>query len=66
MVTVNLPDHIAADTVGAILRSNGIVDTGSYRKLGLNQLRFATFPNVPPKDAEILTAAVDYVVERLG
>ncbi|MDJ0959484.1 MAG: phosphoserine transaminase [Acidimicrobiia bacterium] len=65
VATVNFPDHISADTVGGVLRANGIVDTGSYRKLGLNQLRFATFPNVPPKDAEILTAAVDYVVERL-
>jgi phosphoserine aminotransferase len=65
VATVNFPDHIPAEQVGGVLRANGIVDTGSYRKLGLNQLRFATFPNVPPGDVERLTAAIDYVVERL-
>ncbi|MDH3500512.1 MAG: phosphoserine transaminase [Acidimicrobiia bacterium] len=66
VVTINLMEHISADVISEILRSNGIVDTGSYRTLGLNQLRFATFPNVPTADAERLTAAVDYIVERLG
>ncbi len=65
VATINLPDEISADTVEAVLRANGIVDTGSYRKLGLNQLRFATFPNIPPADAEALTAAIDYIVERI-
>ena len=66
VTTISFPDGLSADTVGAVLRANGIVDTGSYRSLGLNQLRFATFPNVSTADAERLTAAVDYVVGKLA
>jgi len=65
VVTINLHDHVSADAVIGILRKRQIVDTGSYRKLGLNQLRIATFPNTPPADVELLTAAIDYIVERL-
>ena len=65
VVTVNLNDGIPADTVEAVLRANGIVDTASYRKLGLNQLRFATFPNTSPSDAEQLTHALDFVLDRV-
>ena len=56
---------VDADDVNAVLRSNGIVDTESYRKLGRNQLRVGMFPAVPRADVEAFTACVDHVVERL-
>ncbi|MDJ0924634.1 MAG: phosphoserine transaminase [Acidimicrobiia bacterium] len=65
VATVNLTDEIDADVVAAILRENGIVDTGGYRALGQNQLRIAMFPNVNPDDVETLTMAIDYIVERM-
>ena len=58
-------EGVDADTISAVLRANGIVDTESYRKLGRNQLRIATFP-VEPEDVEALCACIDYVVEELG
>ena len=64
-VTIDLVDSISADTVEAVLRANGLVDTFGYRKLGRNQLRVACFPNVEPADVEILTRAIEYVAERL-
>ncbi len=63
--TVDLDDRIDAAEVAKVLRANGIVDTEPYRKLGRNQLRIAMYPAVDPADVEALTAAVDYVVERL-
>jgi phosphoserine aminotransferase len=63
--TIDLADAVPADTVAAVLRENGIVDTDSYRKLGRNQLRVGLFPAVDPADVAALTACVDYVVERL-
>jgi phosphoserine aminotransferase len=64
--TIDLADAVQADTVAAVLRENGIVDTESYRKLGRNQLRIGLFPAIDPGDVAALTACVDYVVERLG
>jgi phosphoserine aminotransferase len=63
--TIDLDDAVAATTVSAVLRANGIVDTDSYRKLGRNQLRIALFPAIEPDDVAALTACIDYVVERL-
>ena len=57
---------VDAITVSAVLRANGIVDTDSYRKLGRNQLRVATFPSIDPDDVRALTNCIDWVVERLG
>jgi phosphoserine aminotransferase len=65
VATIDLDDAVSADRVSAVLRDNGLVDTESYRKLGRNQLRVATFPNIPLSDIEGLTASIDYVVERL-
>ena len=65
VATIDLDPAISADTVSAVLRGNGIVDTDSYRKLGRNQLRVALFPAVDPSDVERLTRCIDYVVERL-
>lgn len=64
-VTIDLVDSVDADTVEAVLRANGLVDTFGYRKLGRNQLRVACFPNVEPDDVAILTRAIGYVAERL-
>jgi phosphoserine aminotransferase len=63
--TIDL-DGVSADTVSAILRTNGIVDTESYRKLGRNQLRIGMFPAVEPADVEALTHCIDHVVAALG
>jgi phosphoserine aminotransferase len=63
--TVDL-DGVDADEVNAVLRSNGILDTDGYRKLGRNQLRVGMFPAIPTADVEAYTACVDWVVEQLG
>jgi phosphoserine aminotransferase len=57
---------VDADAVAKVLRANGIVDVEPYRKLGRNQLRIALFPAIDPSDLEILTQAIDHVVERLA
>jgi phosphoserine aminotransferase len=62
--TIDL-DGVSADTVSAVLRANGIVDTESYRKLGRNQLRIGLFPAVEPDDVAQLTRCIDHVVEKL-
>jgi phosphoserine aminotransferase len=63
--TIDLDDSIDAPTVSNVLRRNGVVDTDSYRKLGRNQLRIATFTAIDPDDVAALTHCIDYVVERL-
>ena len=63
--TIDFDDSIDASQIAKVLRSNGIVDTEPYRKLGRNQLRIAMFPNVDPEDIELLTQAIDWVAERL-
>ena len=62
--TIDLDGVDAAD-VNAALRSNGIVDTDSYRKLGRNQLRIGMFPAIEPDDVAALTACIDHVVDAL-
>ena len=64
--TVDLDESVDALAVAATLRSNGVLDTEPYRKLGRNQLRVALFPTIEPGDVEALTACVDWVVGRLG
>ena len=58
-------EGVQADDIATALRANGIVDVESYRKLGRNQLRIAMFPAIEPDDIEILTHAIDHIVERL-
>jgi phosphoserine aminotransferase len=65
VVTIDFTDAVDADRLAAVLRENGIVDTESYRKLGRNQLRIATFPSIPTDDVEALTACIDFVVDAL-
>jgi phosphoserine aminotransferase len=54
-------DGVDANTISAILRANGVVDTDSYRKLGRNQLRVG----IDPSDVAALTACIDVVVDHL-
>jgi phosphoserine aminotransferase len=63
--TIDFDAAVDAAALSAVLRSNGIVDTDSYRKLGRNQLRIGMFPAVDPADVLALTACIDYVAERL-
>ncbi|MDQ3569035.1 MAG: phosphoserine transaminase [Actinomycetota bacterium] len=63
--TIDLDSAVDAQRVCQVLRSNGILDTEPYRKLGRNQLRIAMFPAVEPDDVAALTACVDHVVEKL-
>ncbi|WP_060998956.1 phosphoserine transaminase [Mycobacterium sp. SMC-16] len=63
--TIDFNDDVDAAAVAKVLRTNGIVDTEPYRKLGRNQLRVAMFPAVDPDDISALTACVDWVVEKL-
>ena len=63
--TIDFTDEVDAAAVAKVLRSNGIVDTEPYRKLGRNQLRIAMYPAIEPVDIEALTACIDYVAERL-
>ena len=65
VATIDLDDSVDAKTVSNVLRTNGVVDTDSYRKLGRNQLRIATFPAIDPSDVEALTACIDFVVDKL-
>jgi phosphoserine aminotransferase len=65
VATVDLDPAVDAGAVTRALRANGIVDTESYRKLGRNQLRIAMFPAIEPADLEILTRAVDWLVDAL-
>ena len=62
--TIDL-DGVDANDVNAVLRSNGIVDTDSYRKLGRNQMRIGMFPSVDPADVAALTTCIEMVVSHL-
>lgn len=58
-------EGVDANKISQVLRENGIVDTESYRKLGRNQMRVATFVSAEPSEFEALTACIDYVLERI-
>ena len=64
--TIDFDDSVDANALAAALRANGIVDVEPYRKLGRNQLRIALFPAIEPADVTVLTAAIDYLLERLA
>lgn len=66
VATINFDESIDAAVVAKILRSNGIVDTEPYRKLGKNQLRISVFPAVEPDDVRALLKCIDFVVEALA
>jgi len=64
--TIDFDDSVDANVISKVLRANGILDTGGYRKLGRNQLRIGMFPAVDPDDVVALTACIDHVIERLA
>jgi phosphoserine aminotransferase len=64
-VTIDLDTAMSVDGIIDVLARHGIVDIGGYRKLGRNQLRIATFPNVETDDVERLLGAIDFVATRL-
>jgi phosphoserine aminotransferase len=66
VATIDFDGSVDANTIAAVLRRNGVVDTDSYRKLGRNQLRIALFPAIEPDDVAALTHCIDYVVEQLA
>ncbi len=66
VVTIDLDERVDSGAVSAVLRANGVVDTDSYRKLGRNQIRIATFPAVTPDDARQLTMCLDHVMAALA
>ncbi len=63
--TIDFYDAIPASEVCSVMRSNGIVDIESYRKLGRNQIRVGMFPSVDPEDVAALTRSLDWVAERV-
>ena len=66
VATIDFDEAIDADALVAVLRANGILDVGGYRKLGRNQLRIGMFPAIDPADTEALTHCLDYCIERLA
>ena len=62
--TIDFEESVDAAALAGTLRSNGIVDTEPYRKLGRNQLRIGMFPAVDPADVEALTACIDWVLDN--
>jgi phosphoserine aminotransferase len=62
VVTIDIDEQVPAEELSGQLRANGIVDIDSYRKLGRNQLRIATFPTIPTEDIDALTACIDFIV----
>ncbi len=65
VVTIDFDESVDAAAIAASLRSNGIVDTEPYRKLGRNQLRVATFVSIEPEDVRQLIRSIDYTLERI-
>ena len=63
--TIDFAPSLSADHLAATLRSNGVVDTESYKRLGRNQLRIGLWPAIPDSDVEALTACIDYVIESI-
>ncbi|GEK87238.1 phosphoserine transaminase [Microbacterium aerolatum] len=66
VVTIDFDESIDAAGIAKTLRSNGIVDTEPYRKLGRNQLRVATFVSIEPDDVRQLIRSIDYALENSG
>lgn len=61
--TIDFDDSIDAAVIAKILRTNGILDTEPYRKLGRNQLRIGMFPAIDSTDIEKLTGAIDFILD---
>src|SRR5690606_16313379 len=59
VATIDLDESLSASDVCKALRANGIVDTESYRKLGRNPLRFASFRAIASDDILRLARCID-------
>ena len=66
VATIDFDESVDAAEVASVLRANAIVDTEPYRKLRRNQLRIALYPAIDPRDVELLTRSIDFVVEALS
>jgi phosphoserine aminotransferase len=66
VATVDFDESIDAEVVAKVLRTNGVVDTEPYRKLGRNQLRISVFPAVEPSDVRQLLKCIDFVIAQLA
>lgn len=64
--TIDFAEDVDAAALAAVLRTNGIVDTEPYRKLGRNQLRIGMYPAVDPQDVELLTQSIDFALDALS
>ncbi len=65
VVTLEFDEVIDAKELSATLRRQGVVDIDSYRGVGGNQLRIATWPSTPLEDVEALIACFDWIIERV-
>jgi len=63
--TIDFVAGVDAAEIAKVLRSNGILDTEPYRKLGRNQLRIAMYPAIEPDDVKLLTRCIDHIVDVL-
>ena len=63
--TIEIDEAVNASELAAHLRARGIVDIGTYRGVGANQLRIGTWPSVEVEDVEALLACIDYCLERV-
>lgn len=61
--TIDFDDTVDAAQLAKVLRANGILDVEPYRKLGRNQLRVGMFPAIDATDVELLTKAIDHVLD---
>lgn len=63
--TVEINADVSAADLASHLRAHGVVDIGSYRGVGANQLRIGTWPSVEIGDVEALLACIDWCLERV-
>lgn len=66
VATVDFVESVDAAMIASVLRSNGILDTEPYRKLGRNQLRIAMFPAIDSEDIAAVCGCINYVVGALA
>ena len=64
VATIDFDDSVDAAEIAKTLRTNGVVDTEPYRKLGRNQLRVATFVSIEPDDVRQLVRSIEYVLDN--
>lgn len=65
-VVATIDVDLDASEISTICRASGIVDIDSYRGLGRNQLRVATFPATEPGDVRALLESLTWVGQQLS